>query len=225
MRGSWLTAFWNLPVIQFFAPLFGVVSDPIPDTPAPAILPAYEAPHPAEPCSVTPLDPIEDPATQQLEADAGSGIDVSNMRPAAARALDRFESKVNAVGGTMVLKSAFRPAAYQQHLQNVWFKWMRELRNNQEPGCQEMRAQVRDEFLRHRLLETQHPVTDSDHTRGLAFDALVALPGNARLGRRRVSVDTLARSSGLMRPVIVADPVHFKYVGSVGYRVARRRNT
>ena len=72
---------------------------------------------------------------------------------------------------------------------------------------------MEEEFKRHHLIETQHPVTVSDHTRGLAFDATVELPSQARLGRRRVNVDTLARLTGFRRPAIAADPVHFKYVG------------
>ena len=53
---------------------------------------------------------------------------------------------------------------------------MRELCFNRQPGCQAMRAQVEDEFNRHKLMPTQMPVTDSDHTRGMAFDAAVMMP-------------------------------------------------
>ena len=61
-------------------------------------------------------------------------------------------------------------------------------------------------------METQVPVSSSDHTRGLAFDAAVVLPRIARLQRRRVSLDRLAVLAGLMRPDIHRDPVHFKLV-------------
>jgi hypothetical protein len=166
-------------------------------------------------CAVAPLDPIADPSAEQLEASMGSDVvDVRDMVPAAARALDRFQSKVEGVGGTIVLKSAYRPAAYQKHLQNVWYKWMAELRNNQDPGCQSLRAQVGEEFTRHRLIETQHPVAVSDHTRGLAFDATVELPLYAAKGRR-LTLDGLARLAGLLRPAIAADPVHFKFFGGL----------
>ena len=50
-------------------------------------------------------------------------------------------------------------------------------------------------------------MTDSDHTRGMAFDAAVMIP---RLKRRRV--DYPARLAGLMRPDFRRDPVHFKLV-------------
>jgi hypothetical protein len=67
---------------------------------------------------------------------------------------------------------------------------MLELRNNRTPGCQALRAQVADEFKRHDLMETQKPVTSSDHTRGLAFDATVMMPRIAQLRKRRVSRHT-----------------------------------
>ncbi len=213
---SWQDAFWNLPVVRFFFPLFDL-------TPS---LPTAEPAPPVSSCSVAPLDPIEDAEAQQLEARAdGSAIDVSDMVPAAARALGRFQSAVAAAGGAIVLKSAYRPAAYQQHLQNVWYKWILELRGNQEPGCQDLRTQVQEEFARHHLIETQHPVAVSDHTRGLAFDATVELPRRARLRRRRVTLDSLARLAGLTRPAIAADPVHFKFVGPASAPLVRLART
>ncbi|HWC97207.1 MAG TPA: hypothetical protein VG456_10665 [Candidatus Sulfopaludibacter sp.] len=205
---SWEEDLRNLPVVRFFTSWF--------DGPA---LPAFD-PLQAAGCPVTALDPIDDPAALQLEASDGADVvDTSDMVPAAARALDRFQSRVRAAGGTIVLKSAYRPSAYQQHLQNVWYKWMTELRTNSNPSCQVLRAQVQEEFTRHRLMETQHPVAVSDHTRGLAFDAAVFLP--ARSGRRRISLDGLARLAGLARPAIAADPVHFKFMG--GTQVAAVR--
>jgi D-alanyl-D-alanine dipeptidase len=198
------------------------VSPTVADTSQPGVQPA-----PVAACSVPALDPITDPAAEQLEADAnaetGSSVDVTGMVPAAAHALNLFESKVAAVGGNMVLKSAFRPAAYQRHLQDVWYKWM-ELKSNTDPGCQDLRTQVQAEFQRHHLIESQHPVAVSDHTRGLAFDATVALPQHARLGRRRLTLDSLAHLVGLLRPAIASDPVHFKYVGSLRAASVRRRN-
>jgi len=191
---TWLSALWNLPILQFLSPLFQSTAEPLPASPA---APAEETLAPAEPppveaCAVEPLDAIDDPAAQELEATLGSGIDIDGMTRAAAAALEHFQSNVTAAGGSIILKSAFRPAAYQQHLQNVWYKWMRKLRDNEDPACQELRAQVQEEFKRHHLIETQHPVTVSDHTRGLAFDATVELPSKAKLGRRRVNVDILA---------------------------------
>jgi len=217
---SWADALWELPVVRFFAQIF----QPAPvELPSPSITVA-ETPKPVSVCSVAPLDPIEDPAARQLEAMVGteSVINTVDMVPAAAQALNRFEQKVTSVGGFIVLKSAYRPAAYQQHLQNVWYKWMTQLRGNIEPGCQDLRAQVHTEFMGHHLIETQHPVAVSDHTRGLAFDATVELPRLAKRGRR-ITLDGLARVSGLLRPAIAADPVHFKFIGASVRPASRRR--
>jgi hypothetical protein len=211
--GSWWDEVCDWPFLHFFALLFQATPD-YTAAPLSQAVAADEIQRVSD-CSIAPLDPIQDPETQRLEASVGSEgvVDVSKMIPAASQALDRFESSVAAVGGTIVLKSAYRPMSYQKHLQNVWYKWMYELRDNTDPACQDLRTQLQDEFTRHHLIETQHPVAISDHTRGLAFDATVDLPGHTRLGRRRVTLDTLAHLAGLVRPAIESDPVHFKYVG------------
>jgi D-alanyl-D-alanine dipeptidase len=221
-RSSWEDLMW-LPAQNLFKSLF----ESRPTQAAPATVSTATA-FEAEPgCSVAPLKPIDEAAAQQLEASTGSNIvDVADMIPAAARALNRFESKVASVGGTMTLKSAYRPAAYQKHLRDVWYKWMGELKDNQHPACQVLRTQVQEEFVRHRLIGTQHPVAASDHTRGLAFDATVDLPANAKVGRL-LTLDRLARMAGLLRPAIAADPVHFRFLGVAPprYLALRRRHS
>jgi D-alanyl-D-alanine dipeptidase len=170
---------------------------------------------------VAALPAIEDAEALRFEKSTGpsGAVDVGGLLPAMARALERFRQMVTSVGGTFELKSAYRPPAYQAHLQAVWFKWM-EVRRNREPGCQTLRAQVEAEFTGHHLIETQKPVTSSDHTRGLAFDATVVVPPVARLKRRRVSLDRLAGLAGIKRPDIHRDPVHFKLALARGARRA-----
>jgi len=219
---AWEDSLW-LSVMHFFNPRLDSTPVATPAAPAPGAT-AFEA----EPgCSVAPLGQIDDATARQLEASTGSNaVDVADMIPAAARALKLFELKVTSAGGTMILKSAYRPAAYQKHLQDVWYKWMGELKHNHDLSCQVLRTQVQEEFVRHRLIETQHPVAVSDHTRGLAFDATVDLPATAKI-RRRPTLDGLARLAGLLRPAIVADPVHFKFLGATPPRyvaLRRRRN-
>lgn len=171
---------------------------------------------PSPNCRVAPLAEIDDPDAVRLETDEGP--DTEGLQPAMAEALEKFRRLVTAAGGTFDLKSAFRPVAYQEHLQQVWFKWMRELRFNRQPACQALRAQVLEEFTRHKLMPTQMPVTDSDHTRGMAFDAAISMPPRlvrsttARRRRVYVSVDRLALMVGLRRPDIRRDPVHYKLV-------------
>ena len=187
---TWLQTLWNLPVIGRYL------------APAPVVQP------PA--CSVDPLPGIVD--AEALVFEREQGPDITGLAPAMARALEKFRKLVTSAGGTFELKSAYRPGAYQEHLQEVWFKWMRELRHNHESGCQALRALVNDEFTRHHLMETQMPVTSSDHTRGMAFDAAVMIPRATRKKTVRVSLDRLALRAGLKRPDIRHDPVHFKLV-------------
>jgi D-alanyl-D-alanine dipeptidase len=182
------------------------------------VLPSGQTFSPAGPdrslCPVSPLPPITDPQTLAFENITGPVVDTRDLNHRAFSALLKFVRKVRSVGGIITLNSAYRPPAYQAHLQQVWDKWM-QLRNNRSYACQDLRAQVQAEFAHHRLIESQRPVDDSDHTRGLAFDATVVLPRIFRMGRRRVtlSLDKLARFAGLRRPDIRHDPVHFKYVG------------
>jgi hypothetical protein len=196
---SWLDVVWHLPVFH-----------PVTPQAAPATVAVLP------PCSVTPLPPITDPVAEAFNT--SQSLDTAHLNSGMARALARFQKIVTSVGGSMELKSAYRPPAYQAHLQQVWDRWMA-LRNNHDASCQDLRAQVQQEFARHSLLETQRPVNSSDHTRGMAFDAAVLVPPSARIKRRKVTLDSLARLAGLRRPDIMHDPVHYKYVG--GGRTAR----
>lgn len=220
---SWLKVLLSMTFFHLFdAPALetaGVAPAPAAAAPPPEVAPSplaglLPSPPPPPACAVAPLPPIEDPAAQAFEAAVGSQevVDTADLAPGMSHALVRFENEVASVHGAIELKSAYRPPAYQQHLQQVWDKWMT-LRNNQDPACQPLRAQVQDEFARHHLIETQRPVPFSDHTRGLAFDATVSLPFGARLRRRPVSIDSLARLAGVRRPDILHDPVHFKFTG------------
>lgn len=184
---------WNLPMLdRGIIPQPNLTASPFPN------------------CSVEPLPEILDEEALQFETQ--DGPNTGGLLPAMAEALQKFRKLVASAGGTFDLKSAYRPLAYQEHLRDVWFKWMRELRFNRQPGCQELRAQVADEFTRHKLMPTQMPVTDSDHTRGMAIDVAVMLPRPARNKKRRVSLDHLALLAGLRRPDFRRDPVHFKLV-------------
>jgi hypothetical protein len=171
---------------------------------------------PSVPCLIEPLPPIRDAVALAFEnglAGSAGAVDVSDLTLATARALTRFEKVLTSAGATLTVTSAYRPAAYQKHLQAVWDKWMRELRNNVDPACVQLRAEVGREFTHHHLLETQRPATSSDHTRGLAFDATVELPDLKPSRRRRFSLDRLARSCKLRRPNLRYDPVHYRLVG------------
>jgi hypothetical protein len=163
-------------------------------------------------CSVEPLPAIEDEEVLAFESGAGA-VDIAGLQPAASLALKRFEGLIASSGGTITVTSAYRPPAYQEHLQQVWDKWMVEMRDNVEPGCAALKTDSAREFLHHGLLESQRPATYSEHTTGLAFDAAVLLPLR---GRKRLRIDKLARRAGLDRPVAASDPVHFRVIGRRG---------
>jgi hypothetical protein len=204
-ESSWADSLWNLPVTRWIMPLIA----PPPAPPAPKA--------PAVTCKIPPLPPIVDPEAWEFEASVSPST--TGLVPAMTRALAKFEQLVSSAGGTFVLKSAYRPPSYQAHLQQVWYKWM-ELRNNSDPGCQELRAEVHNEFAGHHLIESQKPVTSSDHTRGLAFDATVVMPAPTRLKKVVVSLDRLALLAGIMRPDVIRDPVHYKLVVRPANRTA-----
>ncbi|MEI9975203.1 MAG: hypothetical protein WDO73_25985 [Ignavibacteriota bacterium] len=160
---------WDLPVMQRLTILQPNLS--------PATIPN---------CSVAPLTEILDADALRQENNE-DGPNTAGLLPEMTQAMEKFRQLVTRAGGTFDLKSAFRPIEYQEHLREVWLKWMHELRFNHQPGCQELRAQVADEFNRHKLMPTQMPVTDSDHTRGMAFDAAVMMPRPVRSTKKRRS--------------------------------------
>ena len=166
------------------------------------------------PCLIEPLSELTDPDALAFEEDheTGGAVQTARLTPATAMALSRFEAIVSSLGGSVALTSAYRPPAYQAHLQEVWDKWMLDLRDSYAAECQDLRAEVEREFLDHGLLETQRPASVSDHTRGMAFDAIVWLPKRGKRTSRRINMDTLARRAGLFRPVAILDPVHFRLV-------------
>jgi D-alanyl-D-alanine dipeptidase len=166
-------------------------------------------------CSVAPLSTIEEAGAVSFEtaADTAAVVDTAGLTPQAASALTRLQQMIASIGRKIELKSAYRPPAYQEHLQEVWDKW-KALKRTRQPGCHDLRAEVGTEFTRHHLLETQRPVSNSDHTRGVGIDAAVKLPAGARWNRRRISLDRLVQIVGFKRPDIRHDPVHFRLLAS-----------
>jgi hypothetical protein len=181
---------------------------PVVQPPMPSIA---TAPAVTRDCSVGPIPPVDDEEAQSFEAAAGTPneVNLSGLTPATRIALARFQRSIATLGGKVAVTSAYRPPAYQAHLQVVWDKWT-QLRGRLEPGCASVRAQVEDEFKRHGLLASQRPVPFSDHTRGVGFDAAVLL--------RRGRLDRVALNAGVRRPDVVRDPVHFRLIESLQRR-------
>ena len=204
---SFFSAIWSLPIFRIFSPVTPAVGQ---FAPVAHLVQEFSG------CEVQPLADIQDEQALSFENAAGTFavVDVDGLTGQAQVALARFQRLVSSAGGTVSITSAYRPAAYQDHLQSVWDKWMVELRDNTDIDCQELRAEVGGEFRKHALLESQRPATTSDHTRGLSFDANVHLPViKTRRGKRLIAgLDSLARRAGLRRPHIAQDPVHFRLV-------------
>jgi hypothetical protein len=155
-------------------------------------------------CSVEDLPPITDPEVQAFE----NNPDLSNT----ARLTARMGMNQNppgalrclltaAAAGSPTVGSAFRPPAYNQHLIDVWKKWIDELKGNEEPACAALKTKIHGHFQRHQLLETQQPVPGSLHTLGEAVDVTINLPA--------ATIDALAAGCQLRRPLPVKDHVHF----------------
>ncbi|HYP05850.1 MAG TPA: hypothetical protein VER03_06405 [Bryobacteraceae bacterium] len=207
---SYLDQLWSLPLFRFFAPPY---APPVPDvtlSEMEEVLTTMADPYPG--CSVAPLHEVEDVEALTFENRTGAlgAVDLNGLTPDTAVAMAKFQRAVTSAGGAIAITSAYRPAAYQEHLREVWEKWMLELRPNHDPLCFELRAAAQEEFQRHQLLESQRPVVASDHTRGLSFDAWVQLPGRRVKKGRRINIDALARQAGVRRPDVRRDPVHFK---------------
>lgn len=153
-------------------------------------------------CPIPDLPPITDPAVQAFE-DNPNTSDTAHLTNEMQTALQRLVAAASAVGGAPTVGSAYRPPAYNQHLIDVWDKWVNKLKPNKDAACANLKAKIHGHFQRHGLLESQSPVANSRHTRGEAVDVSIDLPS--------ANIDTLARGSGLRRPLPVDDPVHFQF--------------
>lgn len=154
-------------------------------------------------CPVKDLPPITDPEVQLFE-DNPDLSDIKDLTDAMKTALQRLQAAVTTAGSSSSVGSAYRPPAYNQHLIDVWKKWMYELKNNDKPACVALKTKIQAHFKLHKLKESQSPVPGSRHTLGEAVDVTISpdIP----------NIDTLARDCcNLRRPVPVDDPVHFQF--------------
>lgn len=153
-------------------------------------------------CSVDDLPPITDPEVQAFE-DNPDISDTTRLTPRMKKELSCLLTA--AAAGSPSVGSAYRPPAYNQHLIDVWKKWIRELMRNKEPACAMLRTKIQGHFQRHELLESQPPVPNSRHTLGEAVDVTISLPP--------ATIDALWPGCHLYRPpsLRITDPVHFIY--------------
>ena len=143
-----------------------------------------------ETSNVTPYSPDPEP------------LDIGSLTQATQTALTCLQSAVSEAGATLYVISGYRSQSYQDHLLEVWVKYQI-VKDWPSDQCSEVRDNVQNEWDRHGL--AYEPAEISPHTAGNAFDASwTTLPQN-------VSIDTLAASCNLSRPLISDDPYHFVY--------------
>lgn len=156
-------------------------------------------------CPVEALTPITDPLAQQFEN--GNTLDTTRLAPAMQTAYSNFRNAIAANGGNLTLNSAYRPAAYQLHLREVWDKWQA-LLNNPTPQCQNLLSQVQAEVNRHTLsnLRTRPAGASGHHPQGLAIDV-----NYAETGLPLQTILNLGIQNEIVRPpdLIYKDPNHF----------------
>lgn len=147
-------------------------------------------------CPVSDLPLITDLEVQAFE-DNPNTSDTARLTPRMQTALQCLLDR----DSTATVGSAYRPPAYNQHLIEVWRKWVDQLVENENLACADLKAKIRGHFQRHSLLESQRPVPGSLHTQGEAVDVTINLPA--------ANIDELAAGCQLRRPLPVNDRVHF----------------
>jgi len=153
-------------------------------------------------CSVDDLPPITDTEVQTFENNPDLS-DETRLTPRMKTELACL--KTAAAAGSPKVGSAYRPPAYNQHLIDVWEKWIYELKENEEPACTALKTKIHGHFQTHKLLETQPPVEGSLHTLGEAVDVTISLPP--------ATIDGFWPGCRLYRKpsLRISDPVHFIY--------------
>ena len=132
-----------------------------------------------------------------------AGIDTANLTAGTRAALACLRAAVSRAGGMLVVASAYRSAAYQNHLREVWDKYQI-VRDWPTDKCAEVQSNVRAEWDRHDLV--YRPAERSRHSSGRAFDA------NWGTLNEGEDIDDLAEGCSLSRPVR-GDPTHFEHGG------------
>ena len=127
-------------------------------------------------------------------------LDTDNLTAGTGIALQCLRTAVADNGGSLRVISGYRSQSYQDHLREVWDKY---LTTSAWPAtrCPEVRDNVELEWELHDL--GAEPAVVSAHSSGIAFDARWGTldPG--------VGIDELARGCGLSRPLPVSDRRHF----------------
>ncbi|CAJ0705474.1 hypothetical protein LMG18091_04448 [Ralstonia wenshanensis] len=133
-------------------------------------------PAPAQqPCPVSDLTPITDPLALENESGQYStSPDLERATPAIQTAAQCVVAAAQsyAPGGWARVNSAYRPQTYQNHIREVWDKWML-LKDNNMPQCAALKARVIQEKAHKHHLVAQPGIT-SQHSVGKAMDLSIS---------------------------------------------------
>jgi hypothetical protein len=141
---------------------------------------------PTDGCPVAPLSPITDPDAQDFEANdkvfrthdrSGQSKMAAGMLPLTGSPIQGriacLQDAISRSGGRWVPESAWRPAAYQDHLHEILTKWFLLWKIN-NPRCDAVKAQVQAEKNRHGI--GTRVGRKSAHTAGEALDIATDRP-------------------------------------------------
>lgn len=162
---------------------------------------------PCRGCCVTPLTPIpaDDPDSAAMEAGYSAAAWRHKLTDDLQTAEACFKDAVQGAGGTYRLTSTYRTWWYQQHLREVWDKYVA-LENNNTPECASLKAEVTAEKRTKHGLVFRPAGTDPRHVRGEAIDVRWK---PADTGLAEATFLTLADGCNLWRRV-PRDKVHLE---------------
>jgi hypothetical protein len=122
-------------------------------------------------CCVAALTPIptDDPDSAAMEAGYSAAAWRSKLTDELQTAEASFKDRVQTAGGVYRLTSTYRTWWYQQHLREVWDKWVA-LKNNTTSQCATLKGEVTTEKETKHGLRFQPAGTDPRHVRGEAID-------------------------------------------------------
>jgi hypothetical protein len=172
---------------------------------------------PVSTCPVTKLDDITDPVALKYEDGTYSSTnpDIEHLNQATQAGLACIVQKVVATNcyQTPQATSGYRPAAYQKHIYDVYYKWQK-IKDNNTLECAEVKAAIKIEFKFHSNF-ARAPGKTSKHSQ---MDAQGNPAGNA-VDISPVSesiADSVAGQCNMRRPMINMpnpkdnDPVHYQ---------------
>lgn len=157
-------------------------------------------------CKVPRLKDLTDPEAKSFEEIAKSGTPfyTNPDKFHLGNELACLQRGITSEGGIYTNVSAYRPAAYQDHLREVWDAW-KELNKleNRIPACDTRRQEVAREFNSiHDLV--YEPAKNSEHSSGYGFDLRVNMPADPVFDK-----EILAWACGLRQFNPGGDPNHF----------------